>query len=251
VAADSVTIRLDGEVTIDRLSTALSGFSAILDELPRPHEAHVKWVVSALSHGSAVATAQAIPLDEGSATFVPTIVSDFIAAARTIASGDGDQRDEPILRLVRDLVQPATQESPIILETPEDDVVFGAPPSMVPSGDRLATTKSIATVRGRVETLSHRGGLRFTLYALAGDRPVSCYLRQDDEERMRDAWGRVADVTGIVTRDATSGRAIAIRQVTNVQVVNEGDPLGFLAARGVAPGGEPAEKVIRRIRDAS
>ena len=62
---------------------------------------------------------------------------------------------------------------------------------------------------------------------------------------MRDAWGRVADVTGVITRHTDSGRPIAVRQV-----IDEVETMGFLAARGVVGGTEPAEAIIRRIRDA-
>ncbi len=67
---------------------------------------------------------------------------------------------------------------------------------------------------------------------------------------MRDAWGHIADVTGVITRDADTGRPLALRRVTSVDVVDEGDTMGFLRARGAVGGIEPAEGVIRRIRDA-
>ena len=49
---------------------------------------------------------------------------------------------------------------------------------------------------------------------------------------MRDAWGHIVDVTGIVTRDAESERPLAVRRVTSVDVVPEGEALGFLRPRG-------------------
>ena len=51
--------------------------------------------------------------------------------------------------------------------------------------------------------------------------------------------------------DADSGRPLAVRRVTSVDAVDEGDTMGFLGARGAVRGIEPAESVIRRIRDAS
>jgi hypothetical protein len=176
----------------------------------------------------------------------------YLDVARQLAAG----RSSGNLGLdtaFRALTTVADSANPIIFETSEDDVVFTAPTPSQPStqSDRQPT-KSLATVRGRVETLSHRKGLRFSLYELAHDRPVSCYLEPDHETLMRDAWGRIADVTGQVTRDAITGRPISIRWVTRVDVVtDEGDPTGFLRARGALRLAEPSEVVIRRMRDAS
>lgn len=247
---DSVTFRLDGEVTIGLLSDALRRFSDVLDELSRVRNANLEWVLSGLEYGSAMTTARAIPLDEESAAAVPGIVDDYLGAARQVARGDRDPA-RPILQLVADLAAVADDEHPVVLETAEDDVIFtgeSAPPAPPTPGSEM--TRSLGTIRGRIETLSHRGGLRFTLYDLSNDRPVSCYLRGGDEAMMRDAWGRIADVTGTITREARTGRPRAVRRVSSVDLVAEGDSVGFQQARGAIRLDAPAEQVIRRVRDA-
>ena len=253
VSGDSVTFRLDGEVTIGKLSDVFARFSAVLEELQRDQHARVTWIVADLGYGSAMATARAVPLDDESAGLIPGMCDTYLAAARQVSRGEVDN-DRPLLRLVRDLTVLADDGNRVVLETADDDVIFAAPlpepPGPVDTG-LVQTTKSLGTVRGRVETLSHRKELRFTLYELATDGPVSCYLRPDHEDLMRDAWGRVADVTGTVTRDALTGRPLSVRQVSAVKVAEEGDAMGFLQARGAIGGTEPAERVIRRIRDAS
>lgn len=252
VPGDSITFRLEGEVEIGKLSDAFARFSAVLAELPRSHNARVRWVLADLNYGSAIATARAVPLDDVSAPFVPIIVDEFLDAAQAVARGEPDA-GRPVLRLVRNLTGVADDKNPVVLETAADDVVFTAPtpPTTAPPPPQPQAIRSLGTVRGRVETLSHRGELRFTLFELATDRAVSCYLPDDHEDLMRDAWGHVADVTGTVTRDATTGRPRSIRRVTAVDVIREGDPADYLRARGAVRGTEPAEAVIRRIRDAS
>jgi hypothetical protein len=250
VAGDSVTFRLDGEVTIEQLSDAFVRFRAVLEALEEDQGARVRWVLAGLDYGSAAATARAEPLDEDSAAKIPAITERYVAAGRQVSRGEVDT-SRRLLRVVRDLTDLADEKNRIILETADDEVIFTAPVNHAPGVVGPQTTKSFGTVRGRVETLSHRKGLRFTLYELTSDRPVSCYLQAEDEDQMRDAWGHVADVTGVVTRDADSGRPLAVRRVTTVDVVNEGETMGFLKARGAVGGSEPAERVIRRIRDAS
>lgn len=245
-----MTFRLDGELTIDKVSDAFVRFRAVLEALEQDQDAQVRWVLAGLDYGSAGITARAEALDEESIPKIPAMTERFLSAGRQISRGETDP-GRPLLRLVRNLTDVADETNRVILETADDDVIFTAPVTVGTTSATAQTTKSLGTVRGRVETLSHRKGLRFTLYELATDQRVSCYLQSDDEDDMRDAWGHIADVTGQITRDAETGRPIAVRHVTNVQVVNEGETMGFLRARGAIRGSEPAERVIRRVRDAS
>lgn len=241
--------RVDGELTIDKLADAFGRFRNVLEALERVEDAHVRWVLAALEYGSAGITARAEPLDDAAVDKIPTMTDRYLSAARQVFSGEPDQ-GQPLLRLVRELTNVADEQHRLILETADDDVIFTAPAQLAPVRTAPHATKSLGTVRGRVETLSHRRGYRFTLYELASVGRVSCYLQPDHEDLMRDAWGHIADVTGVVTRDADSGRPLAVRRVTSVDVVNEGETMGFLRARGAVGGTEPAERVIRRIRDA-
>ena len=88
-------------------------------------------------------------------------------------------------------------------------------------------------VTGRIQTLSSQGGLRFTLFDTFFDRAVSCYLAEGQEELMRDVWGRMAVVEGLVTRDRATGRPQVIRSVRGVTVVRDAEPDAYLASRGV------------------
>ena len=115
---------------------------------------------------------------------------------------------------------------------------------------QLQTTKSLGSVRGRVEMISQRNTLRFSIYELLNDRAVSCYPHPDYADVMREAWGRIADVTGTITRDAATGRPVSIRRVTRVDVVeDEGEPDGYLRARGAIKTAEPAEQAFRALAD--
>ncbi|MCY3924686.1 MAG: hypothetical protein OXG52_04125 [bacterium] len=131
-----------------------------------------------------------------------------------------------------------------------DDLVTLRLDGEVTIDGQMQTTKSLGAVRGRVEMLSQRKTLRFSIYELVYDKVVTCYPHPDHKDVMREAWGRVADVTGTITRDVATGRPISIRQVTRVDVVDEGEPDGYLRARGALRTVEPAERVVRRIRDA-
>jgi hypothetical protein len=112
---------------------------------------------------------------------------------------------------------------------------------------------AFGAVEGRVQTLSSRGGLRFTLYDSLHDRAVSCYLAEGHEDIMRDAWGRLAVVQGLVKRDPRTGRPVTIREVRSVELLGERSPHDYKRARAAIPlpeGARRAEDVIRQLRDA-
>ncbi len=108
-------------------------------------------------------------------------------------------------------------------------------------------------IEGRVETLTRRHTLRFTLYDVFYDRAVSCFLEQGQEELMRDAWGKRCLVEGIIIRERQTGRPIAIRKVSHLEVLGEPAPGEYQRARAVIPfsADDPLpEEIIRGLRDA-
>jgi hypothetical protein len=113
-------------------------------------------------------------------------------------------------------------------------------------------TEAYGAVEGRIQTLTSRGGLRFTLYDSLHDKAVSCYLAEDLEDIMRDAWGRRAIIEGRVSRDAKSGRPLAVRGITTLQVLPEIAPEKYRDLRGIArsTSGLSVEEAIKRLRDA-
>ncbi len=248
---DSVKFHLGGEVTIEQLSIAFARFSRVLDTLRQSHSAEVRWVLAGLDYGSAAAIAQAVPLDDEAQMRIPAMYDNYIDAAQRVQAGSVD-RTFPLHRDVHGLMALADEGHPITIQADGKQVVVNAPiPPLtltsVEESDKDAT--SVGTVRGRVETLSRRRGLTFRLYELTTDSAVVCYMDPDLEDTMRGAWGHVADVTGTVLRDAKTDKPLWIRRVTNVDPVDEGDPRGYLRARGTVQTSEPAEVLVRRMRD--
>lgn len=107
------------------------------------------------------------------------------------------------------------------LETAEGEATIQSAEART-SGPPLV--KSYGAVTGRVQTLSNRNGLRFTLYDLIHDKAISCYLALGQEELMRGLWGRLATVEGTVSRDRVARRAVAVRQVSKVVPKVEVEP---------------------------
>jgi len=249
-----VTLRLDGSVTVDNFAKATSNFAKVLAELSKERDAsaRVEWVISGLEYGSAILTAAPQPISEADAELVPALVSDFIEVARQVREHPG-QLDRPVLRLVHSISEVAVdKDHEVVFETADEEVAF----LRVEHGKSLSVRSkpALGSIRGRVQTLQQRKGLRFVLYDLVHDKAVTCYLTEDQEDLMRDAWGRMVEVTGMITRDEVTDRPRAIRRVVDVQVLDEtDDAFAFRRARGVVspvPGSPASEVLIRRVRDA-
>lgn len=251
----TVRFRLDGEVTIGKLSKVCSRFTRVLQALDESHDARVRWVLAGLEHGSAAVTAQAAPLDEEAENLIPLMCDDFLQAAIDLTSRQvGESHtllDRPLLDRVRELAEVVDDENQITLEAAGAQVTFTPSIRSAIAKRHKGTTSSRGTVRGRVETLTHRQGIRFFLYELATDKSVRCHPDPGLEDTMRSVWNRVADVTGTITRDATTGQPISIRNITAVNTIEAGEPMGYLQARGALRIREPAERAIRRVRDAA
>jgi len=269
---DFLGIRLGGELTIDKMSDVFARFTTLLDTLGKTHNANIRWVLAGLEYGSAAVIAKIVPIDTKSAQCIPAMYRNSIQTASQIAKGNGNHTDppypigsgkpiaqnraknhsnrtDPLYDAMRELAKLVSVENPITFATPIDSVVLTNPLEDADSESSEPHTISLGTVRGRVETLTRRRGLSFSLYELATDRAVVCYIDKQLEDKVRSAWGHIADVTGTISRDAYTGRPLRIRRVLSVDVIEEGKPDDYMRARGAITLTEPAEIVIRRMRN--
>ena len=247
MAKDTITFELGGRVEIRDLENGIIAFRRLVSALT-PRNADVAWVVEDLQPGSAVATLRGEAADPD---IIEKIVNDYEDIGHTLS-----RREEltPYRNQVKNaahaIVELTSGVEYVRFETLDDDYLIYSN-RQIPI--EASPSVSIGAVTGRVQTLSNRGGLRFNLYDTVHDRAVACYLSSGQESLMREAWGRLAMVSGRVSRDASTGRPIAIRQIINVDILEEGPPGSYRRARGAVPwqpGYKKPEEIIRRLRDA-
>jgi len=250
---DTITLGLHGEVTLGAFASAVSGLSSLVAGLSE--ETHgagaVRWEIEGLEVGSATATVKGVA-PPGVNGAVERVVAAYLEVGEALASGTTIPYPtrvrgpaEGLAQLVRGGVEA------VRFETAEADALVRSAPRTSPPPAELAA--AYGAVTGRVQTLTSRSSLRFTLFDTVNDRPVSCYLAEGAEARARDIWDRTARVEGWVSRDPTGGRPVSVRRITDVEVLREPDPAGYQRARAVRPrpaGAPRAEERIRRLRDA-
>jgi hypothetical protein len=247
---DTVTLVLSGEVTLRDFSIAISRFWGLLSALTSEvvPEAEIEWIIAELSVSSASATARALGTEDSVESTIQAFEQVGIALERSEDIPFSPKVRKEALGLIEIINEKIHS---IIFETANLDAIVQRTPG-IDTRKLEIPLEAYGSVEGRVQTLSSRGGLRFTLYDIHHDKAVSCYLMPGYEEIMRDAWGKLARVEGWIRRDPTSGRSLAVRKVKKVTVLSEGAKSDYRQARGVAPTAskETPEDLIRRLRDA-
>jgi hypothetical protein len=245
MTAETLTFEIGGTVMVDQLATGVSLFHRLVSALTA--DTGVQWVVEDLQSGSAVVT-----LEGHSETphEVERVVLSYADVGRALEDQEYLTYQPPVKRVAEQIRSFAETVEAVRFQTAEADytVITGKNSKISPK-----LTVSIGSVTGRIQTVSNRGRLRFNLYDSTFDRAVGCYLQNGQEELVREVWGRRASVSGRVTRESDTGRALAVRDILEVEILKDIAPGSYRLARGAVslePGSESALEVIRRLRDA-
>ena len=245
---NTMTLQLNGEITFSDFAEAVSRFNHLVDALSahlNPREG-VNWFVDDLEIGSAITTIRG---ESPAMERVELVVEGFASVAQALQAGTQMPftsrvaiHAEAIRRIVNQNV------TSIKLETARHDFIIrrlGVPAA------RSFLPPAYGAIEGRIQTLSNRRSLRFTLFDVMHDKAVSCYLEEGYEHIIREVWGHEAIVEGLITRDPESGRPTTIRQISHIEVISD-RPADCLSARGIldVPVDAPSpEEIIRRMRD--
>ncbi len=252
---DTMTLVVSGDLSLKSFAAAVARFEALVRQLTLENapKSEITWAIDDLQRSSAITAVRG----RGDPRHVELVVDAFLDVGRSLEARERIRHSqgvakeaERLARVIKDEVESirfeTSEAEAVVLPESAAELAPGA------SFDRFGPG-AYGAVTGRVQTLSNRGGLRFTLYDLLHDKAVSCYLLEGSEEQMRDAWGRPAVVEGWVRRDAITGRPLTVRRIARVQVLPEAELGAYIQARGAgAPfdGDLSPEDAIRRVRDA-
>ena len=243
----TITFELGGRVDLDGFKQGVAAFRRLVAALT-PRHAGILWVIDDLQPGSATITLRA---ETGNDYEIARIIADYENIGDVLAQNEHPLSASKRVKSAADKVKSLTESVEYVrFQTPDQDFTIYA------NGDHRArptATVSIGVVTGRIQTLSNRNGLRFNLYDTIHDKAVACFLESHQTELIREAWGCRAAITGRITREAQTGRPIAIRQIAAIETLAEPTPGAYRQARGAVPwqpGDLLPEDAIRRLRDA-
>jgi hypothetical protein len=257
MANEPFTIELSGDVSLAVFADEMHDWNTVLILLAEEVStaAPVSYIIAGLNAGSAVATVLAECEDEEALT---EIRHRFEVTGRALQSGTpipfGSERyRRAALKLISPIGKGVTA---IRFETAAEDITITARVTGRRGHHAQPFSRSLkahGSVTGRIQTLTSRRGLAFTLFESHFDRAVHCYLDQGQEDLIRDKWDRRATVFGLITRDPLNGWPVTIRQIRAIVLEQEPSTADFRTARGVipySPEAEPIGDTLRRLRDA-
>jgi hypothetical protein len=256
--SDTVTLALQGEVSLAEFSAAVTRFNALIAALAADsHVEDVEWQIDALEYSSAITTARGVPLNGGDPQRIEQVVAAYHEVGEALERGTTIPFSEPVQKEARgiaELLKKSSHIEAVRFETAEADATIRELVDEDDTPQKAVKPKgSFGSVTGRVQTLTSRNAFRFTLYDHIYDRAVSCYLVKGQESMMRQMWDRVATVEGWVSRDPVTGRPQNVRKISAVTPLTEVGPADYRQALGAIPQqdqDEPPEARIRRLRDA-
>lgn len=253
MASDTITLEVQGTVSLRQFAAAVQRFYGLVAALAAESKAQgARWEVDALNAGSATATVRGVAGNGTGPEDIERVVHSYLEVGQALESGTTipysprvRKEAEGLAALIHDGVEG------VRFDTADGEAIIRETPAL-PTAPVARREQSYGAVTGRVQTLTSRSQLRFTLYDRLYERAVSCYVVEGRRDLMREIWDKLATVEGLVTRDPASGRPLAVRDIRNVTILAENGPQAYMAARGVIPlrsGDLTPEGAIRRIRD--
>jgi len=248
---DTITLSLNGEVSLDDFSRAMGHFTTLVTALSQEVavETHIEWIVAGLDAGSAVATVQGI---SDNPEPVGRVVEAYGIMANAMETRSPIPYSQNIVTKAHELIKiiDGRITSLGFMTDTVDAVIISR--QAWDAGARKAKY-SYGVIKGIVESISRRRGLKFTLYDEVFDRSITCYVKEDQKEHMRDIWGKRIAVSGRIRREPIHGNPVSITEITKLRILPERQPGGWRRAIGIlplAPDAERPETIIRRLRDA-
>jgi hypothetical protein len=245
---DTLILTLNGEIPLAEFAKALEHFSELVGALSNEiaGSLEVEWEVVHLESGSATASVQGSSTMEG---VVERIVEAYETVGRSLEIGAPIPYSDQVIEEAKAITRVLNGKiKSVSFKTDQFEAEVVEPSSEV----EVKREYLPGTITGEVDTLSRRRGLKFMLYDHLFDKAVVCNLKENQQEIMREAWGKRVTVHGSILRDPETGRPLAAHNITKVEIHPDNLPGSYKRARGAIPwkeGMELPESVIRRLRD--
>lgn len=258
MSKNSITLVLNGLVTLEDYSKAMAGFTSLIKKLQTEHakKIDIEWNVEQLESGSAILTTKGYVDSQEDEVFIERIVNDYEFIGEHGERGDFEKIPEYAKKPLQDITSVINGKiNSIRFETQDRD--FSLATNYKTKVNNIKELNIPLTyydaIIGKVQNIFQEPTYKFTLYERINHKPVSCYLEPDYEDIMRNSWGKYARVEGLVKVNQIDGLPDTIRQIKNIEVLeNENENYSWKKAIGAANGflGHDApESIIRQIRD--
>ena len=247
MVSNNLTLRMKGDIPFRDLVKTFHGFQKLLDTIAQEIGAgnDIEWATENLQGGSAEVTINGMSEDM-------EIVEKTVGATDSIFTCLSQNRPIPysdnIARQAKMLTQVINGKIyELSIKAGENETRLT---ERIDIDDPKKKRYSHDAVKGTIDTLRRHKAFEFTLYDSLFGKAVNCHVSPEQEDQMRDVWGKTVVVSGLVGRDTNTGRPIDVRNIREIVVVQDVPPGSYENARGILDLGDRSpEAIIREFRD--
>ena len=148
----------------------------------------IQWIVEDLHGGSAIASVRGEAVQGHETGAVHQVVRAYAAVGQSLENGERLINSDCVIHEAEQIIALIGQQVVSVrFETDQADaIVSGAPTAQKAA---IVLSQADGAVTGRIQMITTRGGLRFTLYDTLYDRAVHCFLNEGQDELARKMWG--------------------------------------------------------------
>ena len=246
---NSISLTYEGKVSPKDVSALVSNFAALVqlltDEIADTKD--IDWEVAKFQGGSATLTFSGTHTQPQN---VQVVVRAWEEIGASVKSGTQVPYSDKIKKHIDGITKQLNGRvtaAHFVTHRKHFTIQSG---DVVPQLPVAKTFAALGSVKGRVETISIRREPRLVVYDHIFDKAVTCHLEPERKKELLDYMDKEVLVSGKVTRDARTGQAKSIREISNIEEVFEFevDPDSYKETKGSLAwmGAEPAEKMIKR-----
>lgn len=229
-----LTLALDGEVTLKDFSQAMLRFKELINGLKDEVApgSKINWVIDDLKKKCTITRIKGVAVDNEDIVSITQIRKAYIELGRKIVHGETLTNDYPVIQAVTGLRRLINGRiTSIRFETDEKKYTIKKHTIFAPT-KTYWDTETFGGARGRVQSISDRQYLHFTLFDYNDDHPITCSSLETQKEEMRNAWGKLAYIEGTVTRDKETDLISSINNITKITLIKEREPQEWRKALG-------------------
>lgn len=247
MSRNSITVAYEGKVSPRDAKALINNFAALVellsDEVANAKD--IKWEVSKIEGGSASITVVGTH-------DLPQSVQAVVSAWETIGTSLKRGTPIPYSNKVKKHIDGITKQlnervtaARFVTQRKSFEILHA---DIVAQLAHSETFTSFGSVKGRVQTISTRREPKITVYDHLFDKAVTCHLDPSQEHQLLEYMNKEVLVAGKVTRDALTGQAKSIREISLIEEIEKADDDSYRTTRGSLSwmGDEPAEKMIKR-----
>ena len=197
MAQDTVSLALNGSIPLAEFAVAMGHFNALIEALSEEIVGadEIDWEITHLETGSAIAVARGTSINPKN---VEKVVQGDTVVGQSMEQGQAVPYSDKVAVPVSKLSSVLNDRiNSIDFITDFGKATITEPTSV--SGETAKRRYTLGKVTGIIKTISLRRGLEFSLYDPLFDRAVTCSLDVDQQELIREAWGKQVTVIGEIT----------------------------------------------------